>query len=143
MTSFVASSTLDSATQSLCDLCQLQTAVDWKNFCRDVRTEYVLAHPVTLGGPGIIIEIDESLFCRRKHTVGRVVLEQWVFGGIKVGTPARKGFLVAVDRRNAATLLPILQQYVLPGTTVVSECWAAYNTIRQIGYQHWTVNHHI
>ena len=39
-----------------------------------MRTEYVLAHPVTLGGPGIIIEIDESLFCRRKHTVGRVVL---------------------------------------------------------------------
>ena len=119
------------------------TVVDWKNFSRDVCAQYLLAHPVTLGGPGIVVEIDESLFVRRKHNVGRVVLEQWVFGGIEVGTPARKGFLVAVARRNAATLIPILQQYVLPGTTVISDCWAAYNMIGNIGYLHWTVNHQI
>ena len=32
----------------------------------------------------------------------------------------KEGFLVAVERRDADTLLPILQQYVLAGTTAVS-----------------------
>ena len=54
-----------------------------------------------LGGPGIVVEIDENLFCRRKQHVGGAVREQWVFGWIKVGTQSRKGFLVAVARRNA------------------------------------------
>ena len=119
------------------------TTVDWKNFCRDICAEHLLANPVTIGGPGIIVEIDESLFCRRKYNVGRAIAQQWVFGGLEVGTPARKGFLVAVPRRDAATLLPVIPQYVLPGSTIVSDCWRAYNTLPQLGYQHLTVNHNI
>ena len=55
----------------------------------------------------------------------------------------KHGFLVAVPQRDAATLLPIPQQYVLLGTTVISDLWAAYNTIGNLGYQHLTVNHSI
>ena len=75
--------------------------------------------------------------------VSRAITQQWVFGGLEVGTPGRKGFLVAVPRRDAATLLPVIQQYVLPGSTIVSDCWRAYNTLPQLGYQHLTVNHNI
>ena len=32
-------------------------------------------------------------------------------------------------RRGAATLLPLIRQYVVPGTTVVPDQWAAYSTI--------------
>ena len=55
----------------------------------------------------------------------------------------QESFLVLVDRRDADTLLPILQQYVLPGTTVVSDLWRAYNTVNTLGYQHLTVNHSV
>ena len=49
----------------------------------------------------------------------------------------KKVFLVA------STLLPVLQDYVSPGTTVVSDLWGAYQTINNLGYQHLTVNHSI
>ena len=119
------------------------TLVDWKSFCRDICGEHFLANPVVVGGPGIVVEIDESLFCRRKYNVGRLVREQWVFGGIEVGTPDKKAFLVAVPRRDAATLLPIITQFVAPGSTIISDCWRAYNTLGLQGYTHLTVNHSI
>jgi transposase-like protein len=48
-----------------------------------------------------------------------------------------------VQHRNAQTLLPVIQQYILPGTTVMSDLWAAYNTVANLGYTHFTVNHQV
>jgi len=61
-----------------------------------------------------------------------------VFGGID--TTTSEEFLVEVQR-NAATLLPVLQQHVLPGT-IWSIQWAAYRQIPQVTrLPHQTVNH--
>jgi len=46
-----------------------------------------------------------------------------------------------VDRRNAATLLPIIQQHVHPGTVVISDEWAAYSQISSASYSHSSINH--
>ena len=117
------------------------TFVDWKMFLRDVCGEYFVAHPVRIGGVGHTVQIDESVFTRRKYNRGRMIREQWVFGGIDTQTKA--GFMVPVDRRDAATLLPIIQQFILPGTTIVSDLWGAYNTVGNLGYAHLTVNHSV
>ena len=100
-----------------------RVAIDWFNFFRDVCAEYFLAHPITIGGPGKVVEIDESKFGKRKYNRGRSVDGHWVFGGIERGTP------------NA------FQQYIRPGTTVISDEWRAYLDIPTLGYTHQTVNH--
>ena len=48
-----------------------------------------------IGGLNKIVEIDESLFSRRKSHVGRMLPEQWIFGGIS--REDRKCFIVKVD----------------------------------------------
>jgi len=39
-----------------------KTVVDWANFAREVATEAMLENPERIGGPGAIVEIDESKF---------------------------------------------------------------------------------
>ncbi len=50
-----------------------------------------------------------------------------------------------VDKRDAATLLPIIQAHVAHGTVVHSDQWAAYNSVASLPSvtSHSTVNHSI
>ena len=65
---------------------------------------------------------------------------QWVFGGVESGTG--RTFLVAVHDRSE-TLIGLIKQWILPGTTIISDCWVAYSSLCEEGYTHFTVNHSI
>ena len=117
-----------------------ETVVDWYNYCREVCAEIISRHHTgRIGGSGKIVEIDESKFGRRKYHRGRVVEGQWVFGGICRET--KECFVVPVNSRDKATLLPIIQDRILPGTCVMSDLWRAYDCLNDEGFQHLTVNH--
>ena len=92
-----------------------------------------------LGGPGVIVEIDEAKFGKRKYHRGRLVEGHWVLGGIERGTD--KTFFVPVSERDSATLIPIVQQYVRHGTTIYTDLWKSCDCLAQYGYVHGTVNH--
>ena len=111
-----------------CEIAGPQAITKWRNYVRNIYSEYFLRHSAQVGGPGHTVEIDECSFWRRKPTMGKDEIRQLLFGGIDVDT--KDVFLVAVETRNPETLHPVLQQYVLPGTTVVSD----------LGYDHMTVN---
>ena len=51
--------------------------------------------------------------------------------------------MVEVANRSSATLLPIIQQFVILGTTVISDEWRSYSRIPTLGMSHQTVNHSI
>lgn len=118
-----------------------KTAIDWSSFCREVVVQHIVENRHAIGGIGRTVEIDESKFGRRKYNRGHHVDGQWVFGGIQRDTG--DCFLVPVDRRDKETLLPIIRDCILPGTTVISDCWKAYNTLGDEGYVHLTVNHSV
>ena len=54
---------------------------------------------------------------------------------------SRKCFLVAVEKRDEATLLPIIKKWIEPGTIIISDCWKAYCNLEKHGFVHRTVNH--
>ena len=117
------------------------TIVDWYNFCREVCVDVLQRESVQIGGPGEIVEVDESKFGKRKFNRGRRVDGVWVFGGIDRRT--NECFLVPVEDRSAATLIPIIKKWVKPGTKIMSDCWKAYSSLEEEGYIHGTVNHSI
>ena len=102
--------------------------------------QYFIDHPAVIGGVNVEVEIDESKFGRRKYNRGRAVDGHWVFGGTERGTG--ECFLVEVQQRDAATLLPITSTYIRPGSIVYSDEWRAYSQLATTtGCQHNTVNH--
>jgi len=69
------------------------------------------------------------------------VAEQWIFGGVDLGT--KQFFMEMVPRRDAATLTGVIQRMILPGTRIWSDEWRAYHQLQALGYVHQTVNHSV
>ena len=113
------------------------TVCDWSSFCREVCLSYYVTHLEKLGGPCRTVEIDESKFGKRKYHRGHHVEGCWVFGGVERETG--RVFMEVVVRRDANTLIPLLEKWVEKGTTVMSDCWKAYDKME--GFVHMKVNH--
>ncbi|KCZ78650.1 hypothetical protein H311_00317 [Anncaliia algerae PRA109] len=47
--------------------------MDWKNLYREICCSYFMKNPVILGGPGNIVELDESSLVRLKYERGRIL----------------------------------------------------------------------
>jgi len=146
------------------------TGVQAYQYFRDICSWRLLNRdaPLMLGGPGVIVQIDESLFrhkpkvellymipiiicCNQIYFIfqnhrGRPPRSQiWVFGMVDVSHTPALGYMQIVPQRDARTLLPIIQQHIRPGTIVRSDEWRAYNRVQQLNpvAQHQTVNHSI
>ena len=119
------------------------TSIDWRSFCSEV-TEHWFGNQEAVGGPGVVVEIDESQFGKRKYQCGRVSSEIWVFGGTE--GESKKNFVISLieligTHRDVETLLPLIQKYILPGSIIISYCWRAYSKIKDLGYDHSQINH--
>ena len=100
-------------------------------FCREVCEVALFDGRKKIGGPGKLVQIDESKIGKRKYHRGHVVEGQWVFGGIE--EDFRKCFIATVEDRSEATLLEIIKEWIEPGTTIVSDCWKAYVNLENHG----------
>lgn len=118
-----------------------RTVVDWSSFCRELCVYWCENYSEKIGGPDKIVEIDEAKFGKRKYNRGRLIKGKWVFGGYERGS--KKIFIMPVEDRTADTLLTCIQQWILPGTKIMSDKWKAYDCLTNAGFNHLTVNHSI
>lgn len=122
-----------------------ETAVEWTKRCRDIVAHYFerIDTQRMIGGPECTVEYDETLVAKRKSHEGRLVPAQWLFGGIVRGTGNApiQCFLELVPDRKRATLHEVLSRRVHQGTTIYTDCWAAYGDLSNVGFIHEKVNH--
>ena len=109
-------------------------------FIRNCMARFYNDNFPLLGFHGKQVQIDESAHSKKqKHNVGDYTPTRWVFGMIEPESGWRKYVYVADRKRR--TLLPIIKHYIARGAVIVSDCWMAYNTLSDEGYNHMQVNH--
>ena len=78
--------------------------IAWFQFFRDVCSNELLANPIQIGGPGVVIQIDEILMTKWKDHRGRTVQQHlglpWILPrhkeGISHPSTKEKFFLVTI-----------------------------------------------
>jgi hypothetical protein len=126
------------------------TIPGWFRRLRNVAVHVIYGfYNEMIGGEGAVVEIDESKFGKRKlySLIGNlfaIIIFRciicigkyergyprdgvWIFGGVERGTD--RCFLIPVKNRSAAVLIPEIQKYIRPGTTIISDCWKAYRRL--------------
>ena len=66
-------------------------------------------------------------------------MKVWAIGTIEHRT--KHGIVKTVPNRKSTTLIPIIQQYILLGTTTISDDWKPFRGLPCLGYEHKIVNH--
>lgn len=70
LTYYWASNIQISTAEHNLDICS-SSLVDWYNFHRDMCSWKLNQLAITLGGPGVVVQVDESVMVKAKHHVGR------------------------------------------------------------------------
>lgn len=119
------------------------TVTAFNNYFRNLVADSLEQEDCVIGGPGVIVELDESKLGKRKYNRGHRVDGVWVLGGIE-RTPAKKVFIEQVEDRSAETLLEVIGRRVLPGSVVFTDMWRGYSSITELlGHEHRVVNHSV
>ena len=94
-----------------------------------------------VGGPGIIVQVDETKMGKRKFHRGHRVDGAWVIAGVEL-TSRRGVFAEVVEDRSEATIVDVLRRHIADGSVLWTDCWKSYTNISRIfGIEHKTVNH--
>jgi len=121
----------------------LNTITTLRRKLNNAIAEFLLLDPMVLGGEGVVVEIDESKFGKRKYHRGSRRDGQWVLGMVERGTG--RCFLIPCpgNKRDRATLLPLIMAYVRPGSVIMTDGWPAYRCLPNWGYYHFPCNHSV
>jgi hypothetical protein len=108
-----------------------KTAVDTYSLLREV-CEIEMVNMPKLGGPGKVVEVDETFVSRSKNNRGRRSMWQpgkdvekepgtWVVGAIE--RESRRVMVSAVKSRDRETLFPLLDHFVKDGIQCTIVIW--------------------
>lgn len=119
-----------------------QTVVDWFRFGRDLCVYHFENNNDMIGGANSTVEIDETHVVKRKNDVGRILASGWLVGGIERRTDGQfRAFFCLVYNRSGPHLKHIISEHVAVGTHIITDGWAGYSGLTEMGYRHSVVIH--
>lgn len=115
------------------------TAIKWTQTIREVFA-YWYTHSMAnkIGGPGHVVEIDETKLCKI-HIEHNGVRHVWAIGCIDRTTHDVR-VQVLPDRREI-TLTGMVRRHVCVDSIVHTDGWLGYSALARNGYNHLRVNH--
>lgn len=116
-----------------------KVVIDYYKLFREICMKDLLKRKKKIGGVSKTVEIDESMFGKRKYNRGRLVNGTWVVGGVE--RESKACFLKIVEKRDAKTLIKLITENVETGTVIVTDEWKGYKELIKANYSHKTVNH--
>lgn len=122
------------------------TVSKWSGIVRDAVLFYFEINKMKIGGVGEdghckTVEVDESLFFKRKYNRGTARSATWYIGGVERGST--KCFIVPVERRDALTISRVISENVFGGSRIITDEWRAYGAAlrNNVEFTHRTINH--
>ena len=122
----------------LFSLVSKKTVIDWSSFCREVCQFRLEQWFEVLGGEDVVVETENAKIGHWKYNR---VDGFWVFGGYEHGSCWC--FLVPEPFRSMEYLLDVIKEWIRPGTTVISDCWKAYDCLSHESFVHQQINHSV
>lgn len=105
-----------------------QTVVEFFRHFRGLVSSSLDECADVVGGPDMVVEVDETKLGKRKYNRGHRVEGVWVVAGVE-RTLDRKVFLISVKDRSANTLIDIIKDHVAPGSIVHTDLWKGYSRL--------------
>lgn len=125
----------------MCDVSR-NTAVDFYNFCREVCRVVDTHDQVQIGGPGDVVEVDESHLFTPKFHRGRPMRRRGILllGGVSRLT--NKRFAVRIASRDRNTIWPLMQLHIAQGSFIMTDQAPVYQGCDVLGFSgHCATNH--
>ncbi|VDM26724.1 unnamed protein product [Toxocara canis] len=104
-----------------------QTVCIFRSYFREMCVQFCVKESCEIGGVDKVVELGECMFGKRRFQRGNQVEGKWIFAGVEKGS--NKCFFSVVKSRDKKALLTTIQTFVLPGTTIYSECWKSYGCL--------------
>lgn len=99
-----------------------KTTIDWNNYMREVCIMDLERNcEGKIGGEGMVVEINKTLFNKHKDNKSHTVFQQWMLIGIC--DELKQTFLVSVDDFSISTLLELIKKHVKEGSILYSDSW--------------------
>jgi len=119
----------------------------FKIILRDLMCKYMSRRKVLVGGPNVIVEVDESVICRRGVIKCPTSIDDntrdtvWIVGGIE-NTGERNFFVKRVSDRKINTLTHLLENEMAVGSILTTDGYPSYPEVaNRLSFRHSVVNH--
>ena len=158
--------------EAAADKCKISdtTAYKLKNHLEDICAATIAKQPKQIGGPGVVVEIDETITARKKKSVNPrigktpALSTTWCVGAVErygsgafirellVETPQEDGsVIIEPERRTKEVLMSKVLEYIRPGSIIMRDKWRSYDSVEEyprtvhhrFKYKSYAVNHSV